>query len=111
MAYGAVSIHSPEKRKVQLRIASDEACKLWFNDELVWQIYRTWESPIDRDIVSVVLHPGDNKILIKVTNSMEDWGFYFRVTDENGDGFQDIEFHAPGEASEFASHLGDRKVD
>jgi tetratricopeptide (TPR) repeat protein len=94
VAYAALSINSPDKRRVQLRLGSDEACKLWLNDKLVWQAYRSKEVPIDYDIVSVVLHPGDNNILMKVTNSIRDWGFYFRVTDKNGDGIPAITFKA-----------------
>jgi len=96
VGYGALTIHAPDKRKVQLRVASDEACKLWLNDKLVWQAFRTKGVPIDQDIVSVYLHPGENKVLLKVTNSTGDWGFYFRVTDDNGQGFSDITFRAPG---------------
>lgn len=87
-----IYINSPDKRTVQLRIATDEACKMWLNDKLVWQVYRKWPVPIDNDISPVVLHPGDNKLLIKVTNSLKNWGFYFRVTDEKGNGFPDIKF-------------------
>lgn len=92
VGYGAININSPNKRTVQLRLATDEACKLWLNDKLVWQVYRKSNVPIDNDIVSVVLHPGNNKLLIKVTNSLKDWGFYLRVTDDKGSGFPDIKF-------------------
>jgi tetratricopeptide (TPR) repeat protein len=97
VGYGVVYVHSPEKRLVQLRVGSDESCKLWLNDELVWQTYRRWDAPLDKDIITVVLRPGDNKLLIKVTNSVGDWGFYFRVTDEEGNGVPDLKFHAPGQ--------------
>ncbi|MFQ5865620.1 MAG: tetratricopeptide repeat protein, partial [bacterium] len=93
VGYGVVYVNSPEKRLVQLRVASDESCKLWLNDELVWQAYRRGDAPLDNDIITVMLRPGDNKLLIKVTNSLGEWGFYFRVTDEQGNGFPDLEFH------------------
>lgn len=92
--YAAVVINSPEKRKVQLRLATNEGGKLWLNGKRVWQMFRTEEVPLDHDIVSVVLHPGDNTVLLKVVNSFGDWGFYLRVTDENGKGMPDIEFKA-----------------
>ncbi|NIR48799.1 tetratricopeptide repeat protein [candidate division KSB1 bacterium] len=104
VGYGLVYIHSPEKRKVQLRLATDESCKLWLNDKLVWQVYRQKDVPLDHDIVSVFLHPGNNKLLIKVTNSVRDWGFYLRVTDDNGDGFQDIRFRAAELGDPIALH-------
>lgn len=83
-----------EQPKVQLRLATNEGGKLWLNGKRVWQMFRTEEVPLDHDIVSVVLHPGDNIVLLKVVNSFGDWGFYLRVTDENGKGMPDIEFKA-----------------
>jgi tetratricopeptide (TPR) repeat protein len=91
-AYALVYIDSPDKRKVQVRIGSDESCKFWLNDELIWQHYIRRDAVVDRDIVTVVLHPGYNKMLLKITNTDLDWGFYFRVTDETGDGFPDLKF-------------------
>jgi tetratricopeptide (TPR) repeat protein len=94
VAYGSVYVKSPSKRVVQIRVSSDESCKLWFNDDLVWQIFRLKEdAPLDNDIVSVVLKRGYNKILIKTTNSLYNWGFNLRVTDENGEGIPDLDFY------------------
>ncbi len=93
VGYGLVYLKSPEKRVVQIRLSTNESCKLWFNDEQVWQSYHTGsESPLDNDIVSVVLHQGFNKLLLKVTNSFGDWGYSLRITDEKGNGFLDLEF-------------------
>jgi len=33
-----------------------------------------------------------NRVLIKVCNDINEWGFYFRVTDARGRGMPDIEF-------------------
>jgi hypothetical protein len=38
------------------------------------------------------LNKGRNKVLIKVLNTVGDWGFFFRVTDENGIGIEDVRF-------------------
>jgi tetratricopeptide (TPR) repeat protein len=94
-AYGLIYIKSPDERKVQVRIGSDEACKFWLNDKLIWQHYIKRDAVADRDIMTVVLHPGYNKILLKITNTDLDWGFYFRVTDKNGYGYSAIEFISP----------------
>jgi hypothetical protein len=87
-----VYIDSPDERKVQVRIGTDESCKFWLNDDLIWQHYIKRSAVVDRDIVTVVLHPGYNKMLLKITNTDLDWGFYFRVTDEAGDGYPDLKF-------------------
>jgi hypothetical protein len=97
VGYALVYIKSPDERKVQIRLGCNDACKLWFNDELVMQRYytKTTDAVLDRDLVAVALHPGYNKVLLKVPNVVHNWGFYLRVTDENGYGFKDISFHAP----------------
>jgi len=104
VGYGLVYAFSPEERKVQIRVGTDEAFKLWLNDELISQRYYHRGAMIDRDIVTVVLHPGYNKILLKVTNSDLEWGYYFRITDESGNAFYDITYHSPEELEKiFAS--------
>jgi tetratricopeptide (TPR) repeat protein len=105
-AYAMIYIHSPDKRNVQIRMGSDEACKFWLNDKLIWQHYLKRAAVVDRDIMTVVLHPGYNKMMLKVTNTDLDWGFYFRVTDEFGDGFPDLRFVSPADLeSSLASKL------
>ena len=95
VGYGVVYVNSPEKRVVQLRVGTDEAAKLWLNDELVWQTYRKRDARLDDHMITVVLRRGDNKLLIKVTNTKLDWGFYLRFTDESGEGYPDLKFHPP----------------
>jgi len=94
VGYALVYIYSPDERKVQFRLGSDEACKLWLNNKKIWQHYIKEGARYDRDLITVLLHPGYNKLLLKITNNLMDWGFYFRVTDENGQGFPDITFHS-----------------
>lgn len=99
VSYALIYVYSPEKRKAQIRLGTDEACKLWLNDDQIWQHYFKEAASLDRDVITVMLHPGYNKILVKVTNTVFDWGYYFRVTDEAGNGFSDITFHSPMDIS------------
>ncbi len=92
VAYALIHVKSPDQRAVQLRLGADEAVKVWLNDREVWRMNRIRDAIIDDDVAQVTLQPGLNKILIKIINRWEEWGFYFRVTDEVGNGFNDIEF-------------------
>jgi Tfp pilus assembly protein PilF/TolB-like protein len=94
VAYALVYVYSPDERRAQIRLGTDEACKIWLNNRQIWQHYFKKDAVFDRDLVTVLLHPGYNKILLKVTNSDSEWGYYLRVTDEKGNGFQDITFHS-----------------
>jgi len=92
VAYGVIHIESPEEKEVQFRTGSDEAIKIWLNGEEVWRLNRIQDAIIDDQITPVTLQPGINLVLIKICNRYRDWGFYFRVTDAQGKGIQDIRF-------------------
>ncbi|HEX9974010.1 MAG TPA: tetratricopeptide repeat protein, partial [bacterium] len=95
VAYGLIYLKSPDQRAAQLRLGADESVKVWLNDREVWRMNRIRGAIIDDDVANVTLQPGLNKIIIKVINRWEDWGFYFRVTDKEGNGIPAVEFIAP----------------
>ena len=94
VAYGVIYVKSPERKKAQIRIGTNDSVKLWLNEKEVWRMNIGRDAIFDSDIASVVLEPGLNKILMKVCNRINEWGFYFRVTDEEGKGIDGIEFVA-----------------
>ena len=93
--YALTYAFCPEERKVQFRVGADETFKLWLNDELISERFLKDDASVDRDIATVILHPGYNKVLLKVTNTDLDWGFYLRITDESGNAYYDITYHSP----------------
>lgn len=92
VAYALVYVKTSEQRTAQLQLGADEAVRVWLNDQEIWRMNRLRGAVIDDDIVNVTLQPGSNKILVKVVNRWSSWGFYFRVTDEEGKGMDGIEF-------------------
>ncbi len=97
VAYGLIYIDSPDEREVQFRFGSDDGSKVWLNDEEIWKLNRMDPAIFDDNKRIVKLNKGRNKVLIKVLNTVGDWGFFFRVTDENGIGFADVKFVAANE--------------
>ena len=97
VGYGIIYVKSPDEKDVQLRVGTNDATKIWLNDKLVWNFNIGRDAIFDDDLVNVSLKPGLNKILIKVCNRISLWGFYFRITDENGNGMPDIKFVAANE--------------
>lgn len=95
VVYGLIYIECPETKNVQFRLGTNESVKLWLNDEKIWRLNRLRGAIFDDDIVHATLQPGLNKILIKVCNRISEFGFYFRVTDEDGIGIPDIRFVSP----------------
>jgi tetratricopeptide (TPR) repeat protein len=92
VAYGLIYVKSLDQKSAQIRIGTNESVKLWLNDEEVWRMNLGRDAIFDNDIIPVALKSGLNKILIKVCNLINEWGFYFRITDEAGKGVPDIEF-------------------
>jgi hypothetical protein len=88
--YAATTIVSPSAQTVQLRLGMPGAYKVWVNGKVAAEdaLYRDIGAVIDRDIVTVPLEPGANRVLLKVCmRKLEPFrknGFYFRVTDEKG---------------------------
>lgn len=99
VGYGLVYIEAPTSKKVQFRLGSNEAIKVWLNDKLVWKMNAIREAAVDSDVFEVDLRKGKNKVLVKVGNTFGNWGYYFRVTDSTGKGIPEIEFVSPKAAS------------
>ena len=95
VAYALIYLVSPEAKDVQFRIGNNETIKVWLNDREVWKMNQVRLAVLDNDIINVAVKKGLNKILIKVCNRWGDWGFYFRVTDEEGNGLPEIYFASP----------------
>ncbi len=96
-AYALIKVYSPDEKKAQIRVSSRKACKVFLNDNQVWRHYNLYDDFIDQDIITVVLHPGENKILLKLANNSNNWGYYFRITDENGNGINDLKYYPADE--------------
>ena len=92
LAYGLIYIDSPRKQSVQFRFGTDDGCKLWLNDDQVWAMNKGGPAIFDDNRIKVVLKEGLNKILIKVSNQPSDWGFFFRVTDAEGQGISELRY-------------------
>ncbi len=92
VGYALTYVYSPKERAVIVKVGADDAVKVWLNDQVVIEqdLYR--KAVIDQEIVPVWLGEGWNKILVKVCEKEDSWGFYFRITDLEGELIEDLEF-------------------
>jgi carbohydrate binding protein with CBM4/9 domain/glycosyl hydrolase family 39 (putative alpha-L-iduronidase) len=90
VAYAFCYINAPADMEAQLRIGSDDGCKIWLNNSMVLRrkVYRA--AVEDNDIADVRLKKGINTLLIKITQDVGGWGFYCRLTDRQGDPIKKI---------------------
>ena len=82
ICYARCWLWSPDEREIDFTIGSDDACRIWVGDELVWDDPDWQTARKDRKISSFTLKKGWNPVLFKILNGSKGMGFYFRVLDE-----------------------------
>ncbi len=100
VAYAWTTVTSPDEREVQFRFDSDDQGKVWLNGEEVYAHTETHKAVVDRYVFPVTLKPGKNSILVKVCEEEFGWGFYLRITDKNGQAFDDLEINRATQVEE-----------
>ena len=91
VGYAFATVNSPDEREVEFRFDSDDQGKVWLNGIEVFTHTKTFTAEIDNFIIPVTLNAGKNSILVKVCEESGGWGFYLRITDKNGNPFDDLE--------------------
>ena len=95
-AYLWAVIISPDAREITLRFDSDDQGIIWLNGQKVFEHSREGVGggavQIDRHTIPITLKQGENTILIKVCNAMQNWDMYMRFTDVEGNSFEDLKF-------------------
>ncbi|MBC8184513.1 DUF4838 domain-containing protein [candidate division KSB1 bacterium] len=78
LAYGFREIESPKDQVVFLALGTNDGGRLWVNGERVWDFPEGRGLVPDSDIIPVLLRKGQNRILIKVEERGNKWGFCMR---------------------------------
>ena len=89
------TVTSPDEREVQFRFGRDDQGKIWLNGKEVFANENMGWAILDNDTVPVTLKAGKNTILVKVCNGELSWGFFFRITDADGNPFEDLKIDDP----------------
>ena len=95
VAYAFATVTSPDEREVLLKFDSDDQGKVWLNGKEVFTNTEAHSATIDRYTIPVTLNSGKNSILVKVCEEEEGWGFYLRITDTDGNPFEDLKINHP----------------
>jgi len=83
VAYAFTYVYSNKDQKVHALLGSDDAVKVWANEELIHENYVFRGVVPEDDRFSLELKKGYNPILIKVLNGVRGWGFTLTLLDEN----------------------------
>ncbi len=93
VSYTFATVNSPDEREVQLRFDSDDQGKVWLNGKQVFTHTKAFMAIIDTYTIPVTLKPGKNSILVKVCNEEGACAFYMRITDTNGQPYDDLKIN------------------
>ena len=91
-AYALCYVTSPEQREVQIRLGTNDSGKLWLGDKLVFDYPYEGTAFLDREIIPVTLPAGTTPVLLKICNGELNWGFVFRITDEEGRPIKELRY-------------------
>jgi alpha-mannosidase len=83
VAYAFCTIHSTSTQNVVLKVGSDDAVRIWLNQDLVHDhhVHRRFQPA--EDVVPVTLLPGENRLLVKVDQVGSGWAFMVSIADKN----------------------------
>ncbi len=85
IAYAYAEVTSPDDRKVEFTLGSNDGAKMWINNKVVYKLHVGRHAFADEEMLEVNLKKGINKILIKVENLGDSWGLYLRIVDPKND--------------------------
>lgn len=91
--YAYTVVVSPDNREVDFRFDSDDQGKVWLNGMLIFEHTKTFTAQIDNFEFHASLKKGRNIILVKVCEETGGWGFYLRITDKNGNPYDDLKIN------------------
>ena len=81
VTYALTYIQSPVEQEVSLLIGSDDGCKVFLNDQEIFKFPGVRVAEPDQDEMSLFLHKGTNKLLLKIENNFGGYAFYARLRD------------------------------
>lgn len=91
-SYALLRINSLSPKTASFRFGANGPIKVWLNNELLLTRYLRIQASVDHCAIPGRLHAGSNYLLVKIVNQSQDCGFYFRVTDAEGEQLPDISF-------------------
>ncbi len=84
VAYATVWIYLPSSQRLLASVGSDDSFKVSANGKPVYKRSASRAAEPDQDQFSLPLKMGWNRLLIKVTQGTDQWGFFFDISDKTG---------------------------
>ena len=92
VGYAVCWVNSPRARLAALAVSANDACKVWVNRRLVHRHSNATAAAPGRHVARVFFRSGWNEVLLKVSHTSGNWGFFAELVDAEGRGpLQDVE--------------------
>ena len=78
MAYALTTLTAKSDRAIRLLAGADDGLRVWLNDQLVIDRPGLQVIGVDDLVADVTLKPGENTLLVEVTQGGGGWGFSLR---------------------------------
>ena len=91
-AYALCYVTAVQPTRAQLRTGSNDSLAVWLGAQKVLDRKVLRGANMDDDIVEVTIPAGTTPILVKVCQTLREWGFYLRVTDAEGQPLSGLRF-------------------
>ena len=82
VAYAVTWVHSTRDRAATIAIGSDDRSRVWVNRRLALTGRNATYASAGEFVAPIKLAAGWNELLVKVTQGIGEWGFYFELLDE-----------------------------
>jgi len=92
-AYAFAYLYSPMPQSGYLWIGADDGVKVWLNGQVVADEPQTGAHQLAQLKVPVELRAGENRLLVKVINTVSNYAFSVAVVDEDGDTLPRLRYH------------------
>lgn len=98
VAYLLVKVDARREQLAQVRLGTDDGCKLWHNGRVILFAPVERGAQADANIVDVKLARGVNTFLLKVSNRAGGWEAILRIGDSQGNPIPGVRYVAPANA-------------
>lgn len=82
--YALCRMVSPGPRRVRLHSGSDDSLRMWLNGKEIRSVLALRGTVPDSECTEAELQPGENRLLMEISQAAGDWGFCLRLEDGEG---------------------------
>jgi hypothetical protein len=94
VAYARTWVHCDQPQASRLEFGSDDGIKIWLNDRQVYALNVARALQPGSDQVPLNLHPGWNRLLLKITQNKMGWGFCARLRKPDGSHLEGLQIES-----------------